>query len=180
MYSIDPVLGTSVSGSFAPLFAVAGGHKFAVRGKFAETLTSYRVLPARAISAAALLVPTLECVIAASLLIPRIRSAGSLAGAALLAIYAAAMGLNLLRGRRDLECGCLGPRGGGVISPALIRRDSLMAIALAAIGLLRWSDRSLGWLDAGTVVAAVCALALLHTAAMGLLELETRRQPRER
>ena len=118
MYSIDPVLGTSVCGSFALLFAVAG----------------------------------------------------------LLAVYAAAMALNLSRGHRYLECGCLGPRGGGMISRTLVWRTSLMAVALATTGVVRWSDRPLGWLYVGTVLGAVCALALLHVAATGLLGLGTRRQ----
>lgn len=177
MYSIDPVVGAVVCSGCALLFAVAGAHKLRARAEFAETLAGYRVLPARLVSPASALVPTLECLIAAGLLIPDARERASLAAAALLAAYAAAIAVNLLRGRRQLDCGCLGPRGGGVISGALVWRNILVALALAAAGGLRWSERPVCWLDVGTVLAAVCALALLYSAVSGLLAVAARHHP---
>lgn len=178
MHSIDPVLGAIICGSCALLFAVAGAHKLRARAEFAETLAGYRLLPARLVSAASFLLPALECLIAAGLLIPEARARASVAGAALLAVYALAMGLNLLRGRRQLDCGCLGPRGGGVISPTLVSRNMVVALALAAAGGMRWSSwPPVLWLDAGTVLAAVCALALLYSAVNGLLAVAARHTP---
>lgn len=179
MCSIDPVVGAIVGCSGALLFAVAGAHKLRERAEFAETLAGYQVLPARLVSAASLLVPILECLMAAGLLVlvPSIRERASLAAATLLVVYAAAMGVNLLRGRRQLACGCLGPRGGGVISAALVARNILVALALAAAGGIRWSARPVGWLDVGTVLAAVCAMALLYSAVNGLLAVAVRQHP---
>lgn len=177
MYSLDPVVGTIACGSCAALFAVAGAHKLRARSEFAATLAGYRVLPARLLPAASFLVPTLELLIASALLMPGARALASLSGAALLVVYAAAMGLNLLRGRQQLDCGCLGPRGGGVISRALVWRNTLMACALAVAGNLRWNGRREYWLDASTVLAAVCALALLYSTVNGLFALATRQHP---
>jgi hypothetical protein len=177
VYSIDPVVGAIICGSCALLFAVAGVHKVREHAAFAETLAGYRVLPARLVSPASALVPTLECLIAAGLLIPSARELASLAGAALLAVYAAAMGLNLLRARRQLDCGCLGPRGGGVISAALVGRNMVVALALAAAGGIRWSGRPVSWLDVSTVLAAVCAMALLYSVVNGLLAVTARHHP---
>jgi hypothetical protein len=177
VYSIDPVMGAIICGSCALLFAVAGAHKLRERPEFTQTLAGYRVLPARLVSPAALLVPILECLIAAGLLMPSARERASLAGAALLVMYAAAMGLNLLRGQRQLDCGCLGPRGGGVISRALVWRNILVALALTAAGGLRWSGRPVHWLDVGTVLAAVFATALLYSAVNGLLAIAARHHP---
>jgi hypothetical protein len=175
VHSIDPVLGAIVCGCCTLLFALAGAHKLRARAEFAETLAGYRVLSARLVPRASLLVPTFECLIAVGLLIASARQTASLAGAALLTVYAGAMGMNLLRGRRQLDCGCLGPRGGGRISPALVLRNMLVALALAAAGDLRWrSWPPVLWLDAGTVLAAVCALALLYSAVNGLLALPSR------
>jgi uncharacterized membrane protein len=177
VYSIDPVVGAIVSGSCGLLFAVAGAHKLRERADFAEILAGYRVLPARLVSAASLLVPTLECLIAIGLLVPSVRERASLVGGVLLAVYAAAMGLNLLRGRRQLSCGCLGPHGGGAISAALVGRNVLVALALAAAGSIRWSGRPASWLDVGTMLAAICAMALLYSAVNGLLAFPARHHP---
>jgi Methylamine utilisation protein MauE len=177
VYSIDPVVGAIICGSCALLFAVAGAHKLRRRPEFAATLAGYQVLPARLVSPASLLVPILECLIAAGLLIPSACEWAAFAGAALLAVYAAAMGLNLLRGRRQLDCGCLGPRGGGVISGALVWRNILVALALAGAGGTRWSGWHEYWLDVGTVLAAVFVMGLLYSAVNGLLAVATRHLP---
>lgn len=169
MYPIDPVVGMTVCGSFALLFAIAGAHKLRARAAFAATLAGYSLLPGAVIGAASLILPALECLIAAGLMVPDIRAQAALAGSALLAGYAAAIGINLLRGRRQLDCGCLGPRGGGIISGALVLRNALMALALALTAGGRWSVRPMGGLDVGTVLGAVCAAALLYAAANGLI-----------
>ncbi|HVS75649.1 MAG TPA: MauE/DoxX family redox-associated membrane protein [Steroidobacteraceae bacterium] len=177
MYPIDPVVGATVCGSFALLFAVAGAHKLSARAAFEETLAGYRLLPAALAGPASLFLPALECLIAAALLVPGSRGPAALAGSALLAGYAAAMGINLLRGRRQLDCGCLGPRGGGMISGALVLRNGLMALALAVTGVGHWSPHPMGWLDIGTVLGAVCAAALLYAAANGLIQSAGRLRP---
>lgn len=121
-----------------------------------------------------MLVPPLEVRVAAGLLINSVRETAGFIGAGLLVAYAAAMELNLLRGRRNLDCGCLGLRGRGVISAALVWRNLLMAAAVC----IRSNARPWGWLDAGTTVAAVCALALLYAAVNGLLRLQARNRLR--
>jgi hypothetical protein len=177
VHPLDPVIGEIVCGSFALLFGSACAHKLRDLETFGATLAQYRVLPGSLVSPAALLLPILEGLIAVGLLIGSIREPASLVGAALLATYAAAMGLNLLRGRRQLECGCLGPRGGGVVSASLVCRNVLMALILAAAGSVSWSGRPLIWLDVGTALVAVSVVALLYLAANGLLAVAARHPP---
>lgn len=177
MYPLDPVIGEIVCGSFALLFGMACAHKLRSLSAFAETLTQYRVLPDGLLSPGSLLLPILEGLIAVGLLIGPARRPTSLLGAALLTAYAAAMGLNLLRGRRQLECGCLGPRGGGVVSASLVARNMGMALILAAAGSIPWAARPIGWLDAGTTLFAVTAAVLLYLAADGLLAVASRLPP---
>ncbi|HEX8758020.1 MAG TPA: MauE/DoxX family redox-associated membrane protein [Steroidobacteraceae bacterium] len=177
MYSIDPVVGATFCGSFALLFAVAGAHKLRARAAFAETLAGYRLLPERLVAAASVILPAFECLVAAGLLAPVSWAPAGLAGSALLLAYAAAIGINLLRGRRHLDCGCLGPRGGGMISGALVLRNALMALALGLTAAGHWSARSVDWLDIGTVAGAVCAAALLYAAMNGLIQTADRLRP---
>ena len=178
MYPLDPVVGVIVCDSFALLFAVAAVHKLRAPRSFTETFSGYQVLPQFLAAPVSTLVPVLEGLTAVGLLLEPAREAASAAGSALLLVYAAAMGVNLLRGRRSLDCGCLGPRGRTPISAALVWRSLVMALGLALAGCLRWSARSLGWLDVGTTLVAVCALALLYVATNGLLALAAGQHPR--
>lgn len=178
MYPLDPVVGAIVCGSFALLFAIAAAHKLRAPGSFAATLTAYQVLPTFLVVPGSILVPVLEGLVAAGLLLESTREVASVAGSALLVMYAAAMGLNLLRGRRLLDCGCLGPHRRAMVSAALVWRNVLMALALLAAGCIRWTARPLGWLDVGTTLVAVCVFALMYAATNGLLALAGRHHPR--
>ncbi len=178
MIPLDPVAGAIVCGGCAWLFGFAAVHKLRSPAQFAGTLSGYRVLPAFLSAPASVLLPILEGLTALGLLLGRTREAASLLGCGLLVAYAAAMGVNLLRGRRHLDCGCLGAHQRGRISGALVWRNLLLAPVLAAAGCSRWGVRPWNWLDIGTTFVAVCAFALLYTAANGLLALQARHEAR--
>jgi hypothetical protein len=83
----------------------------------------------------------------------------------LLLLYAGAIGLNLLRGRVLLDCGC-----GGRSQPIswwLVGRNLALAGA-AGLALLPVGERPLTLLDGITVAAAVLVGAALYGAANGL------------
>jgi hypothetical protein len=64
------------------------------------------------------------------MLIPGGQPAGAVIAVALLALYAGAMGVNILRGRTRIECGCGGAPN--LLSPVLLARNAVLA-AIAAI-----------------------------------------------
>ena len=81
---------------------------------------------------------------------------------------AAAIGVNLARGRRHIDCGCAGPHARRPIGPGLVVRNTVLAaVALAALAPVY--DRPLVWVDALTVSGAVLALAALYVAADRLM-----------
>ncbi len=88
----------------------------------------------------------------------------------MLLVYAAAVGVNLRRGRRHIDCGCAGPAARRPISGWLVARNVVLAAAALA-GLAPVAPRGLVWVDAFTVVAATTALAACWTAADQLLAL---------
>ena len=96
------------------------------------------------------------------------RAWGLAGAAALLALYAAAIAVNLARGRRHLDCGCAGPALRRPISGWLVVRN-LVLVAIALADLAPLSTRPLVWVDALTVVAATAALAACWMAADRLL-----------
>ena len=165
---MDPVVVVILRASLALLFVVAAAHKLRDPESFRAVLDAYALLPGGLAGLAARTLPLLEVVAALGLAMPGGASFAVLLAAALLALYASAIGVNLLRGRRDLDCGCMGPGAGRKIGGALVVRNlTLLAAALAC--LLPVRPRPLTWLDALTVPLAVAAIAALYAAIERLL-----------
>jgi hypothetical protein len=157
---LDPAIGALLLACLALLFASAAFHKLRDLAHFTEVLRAYRVLPEGAVRLAPL-VPLAELAVAAGLVTPAVRFGAALAGAALLALYAAAIAVNLGRGRRDLACGCGGPDDARPIAPWMVARNLTLALLLA-VTLLTWRERPLSPTDALTVGAGAVAATLLY------------------
>ena len=157
---MDPALGNLLAAAFALLFASAAIHKLRDLAGFADAFAAYELLPAGAARLAWVL-PLLELAIAAGMLPGDTRAAAGAAGSALLLLYAAAIGVNLQRGRRDLACGCGGPLGRRPIAAWMVWRNVALAALLAAL-LLPRSARPLEIADTLTVGAGTAVVALLY------------------
>jgi len=141
----------------AGLFATAALHKIRTFVEFTGFVSGYRLLPE------ALVRPASGVVVAAEIAaIPgalHLISGLSQLPALLLLGYAAAMGVNLLRGRSDIDCGC-----GGTpmpISWMAVARNLLLAAAFGWASVLPVAP--LGLLTQGpllTVVVPAFALCL--------------------
>jgi hypothetical protein len=89
----------------------------------------------------------------------------------LLIVYAAALATNLLRGRRQIDCGCgLSGAAGGEqpLSWWLVARNVVLA-SLAGLASLPDSGRDLGIFDALTLAGAMLAAVLLYAGASQLI-----------
>jgi hypothetical protein len=161
---MDPAIDLTVRLALALLFVVAAVHKLRDVRAFQATFADYRLLP----GAAARVVPLVELLVAALLVAPSTGAAGKIGAAGLLLVYAAAVGANLVRGRRHIDCGCAGPHARRPIGGGLVVRNALLAAAaLAALAPVQ--PRLLVWIDALTVSGAVLALAALYLAADRLM-----------
>jgi len=169
---MDPVVDIVVRLGLGLLLASAALHKLRDLRRFQATLADHRVLPARFVEAIALVVPSLELVLAAMLVgalaVPALRVPGLIGAAGLLAVYAAVIATNLARGRRHVDCGCAGPAGRQPISGWLVGRNALLVVA-AVLAALPLRARGLGVVDVCTVVTATAAFAALYAAAERLL-----------
>lgn len=106
------LLADSGAGVLAAVLVASAAFKVAdVRGTVRQ-LRAYELLPARALGApAVLLLVAAEAGLAAGLVLGGPRHRPTAAGLALLLLlFAGAMAVNLLRGRRDISCGCWGAR----------------------------------------------------------------------
>jgi hypothetical protein len=98
----------------AVMLFVGGASKVFDREEFASQIRTYAVVPDWTATVLGETLPFAEVVVAGLVLAdPRL---GGLLVAALFGAFAGGMSVNLARGRRELVCGCFGPRGRRTIS----------------------------------------------------------------
>jgi uncharacterized membrane protein len=157
-FAMDP-LAVAIAAAVLVLVFVRGlWHKLAEHGLFRVTLAEYGIVPERMVPAAALAIIIAEMVVVAGLLLPSTRAAAAVGAAILLACYAAAIGINLRRGRVTIDCGCGGPGQG--LSWLLVARN-MGLISAAALAAMPVAERGLGAADAGVFAFAVVTVWLL-------------------
>lgn len=165
---VDPLVHWLLRAALALLFASAARHKLADRAAFRRALAAYRLLPPALVATAAVVIPAAEIALAASLLAPApAATVGGVGVVALLAGYAAAIAINLVRGRTAIDCGCGGPDARQPIGWWLVVRNAGLAAAAAAT-LAPTAPRSLHWIDGLTFAGGLAVLAGAWTAAHGL------------
>ncbi len=168
MPRLDPAWSWTAALALAAVFAGSAAIKFADLGLFQAALENYRLLPRPLPRPASYLIPALETAAAASLMIIPIRPWAAELALALLVTFSAAIAINLLRGRREIDCGCFGSALQQPLSGALLARNAALA-ALAVIALVPAGTRPLAALDLATVAGGGLSLALLYVAANFML-----------
>ncbi len=166
---IDPVIVVIARLAIGWLFLFAALHKLRDMTEFRGVLAAYRLLPASLVSVVAWLVVAAEVGlgVGALLQIPL----ALLGGAFLLGAYALAMGVNLSRGRRFIDCGC-----GGDAQPitwGLIVRNAAL-VGVCALATLEPVSRGFGWIDLVSIGAGAAACGLLYGAVNQLLAARAR------
>jgi hypothetical protein len=163
--AIDPALHAVLCASLVLLFLLAAAHKLRAPRSFAAQLAEYRLLPAAASLPGALALAGAELALCLGLCAPALSRPASAGAALLLALYAGAIAINLLRGRDAIDCGCgFAPRPLGA---GLLLRNALLA-AGALTAALPVLPRALGWVDAVTIAGGTATAALVFGAADGL------------
>ena len=102
-----------------------------------------------------------EFLLAVSILAPPTRGHALLLGAALLLVYAAAMGWKLLRGRSDLKCGCAGPAEDTTINAGLVWRN-LVCAQLAVLAANPVAANSVTFTSGSVALLCAVFLCLLY------------------
>ncbi len=165
---LDPIFIIASALTIAVLLASAATHKVRAPARFAKQLADYQLLPGALVRPVARVIPVVELAIAFALLVPVSRYWAALTAASLIALYAAAIGINLWRGRRDIDCGCAGPDQAQPLRPILLLRNSVL-VGVALLASVLPMARDLGFFDGFVTVAASAVALLLYAAADGLL-----------
>lgn len=165
---IDPAIDLTLRASVAALLSWSAVHKLRDLSAFAAAVAAYRLLVPGVERSAAVAFAATELFLAAGLLWSPTRLAASGGTLLLLAVYTGAIGINLARGRRDVDCGCFGPSHRQVLSEWLLVRNSILLGAIA-VTFLPLTSREMIWVDGLGVGAACLTLAMLWAAAHQLL-----------
>lgn len=165
--TLDPALQITLRGFLALLFFWAVSHKVHDLTRFRSALAAYNLVPSRFVNPVTALIVLAEVWVVVGLSIRSLVTWAALAAISLLFVYTAAISINLLRGRREIDCGCAGT-GERPLSLRLVARNAVL-VGLSALCALPSGTRALLWIDAVTSIAAVATLGLLYVATDTLL-----------
>ncbi len=162
----------------AAVFAVAGATKLADRAGTGKAVLEFGA-PERLAGGLALGIPLVELAISGLLLAAPTAAYGAVGALVLLAIFSAAIGWNLARGRTP-DCHCFGQLHSAPAGWRTLARNGVLAgiAAIALVGAIEEPDASaIAWisgLDGATLIASVvgvAAAALLAAGAVAFLSL---------
>lgn len=171
--ALDPALGWTLRFFLASIFTRAVFGKLRFPSEFATALRGYKLVPPRLAGSCAAALLATECLLVPALLIPASAPLASAVAVGVLCLYTLAIGINLARGRRDIECGCGGPLTGQTLHEMLVVRNLVYAgLAIGAAAPI--GARALTWLDGLTIGLGVVCLFALAVATDGLAALAAR------
>lgn len=170
---MDPVITLIISICMSLLFAVAAAHKLRAVAAFRAAMDDYQLIPHRLSGFVSIFLVVTELLAAIMVLIPSTRGTGFTIMAALLLVYTAGISINLVRGRRTIDCGCSGPASRHELSGWLVLRNLILLGLVLLSPVLQESGwpatRTLNWLDITTILFGVMVASGLYMSLNQLL-----------
>jgi len=163
----DPLVVLIVALALALLFVAGAAEKVLRFGAFREIVDHYQLMPTPAAPFAAGILVIAEAAAALAALWAAFAAPALTLTlpAGLLLLYAAAMAINLMRGRSHIDCGCVGfGAARPSISWALVLRNIALGAVALGVALAPVSGRPLGAADLISGIGALLALPLLYIA----------------
>lgn len=120
----------------ALVLITAGVGKIQHWAEFLGVVANYRLLPGSLVKAVGYALPPVEIALGVSLFIPPLSPWTSLCVGALLIAFAAAMAINIARGRRHIDCGCFQSALKQSLSWTLVVRNVVLTFLIVISGLM--------------------------------------------
>jgi hypothetical protein len=139
--------------------------------QFEPAFIAYRLTPERFSRPLALAFVASEAAAALLLTLAPLQPLGALLGSAVVALATGAVVINLVRGRREIRCGCGSAAESMPLSLGLVGRNLalLMILGLAAWSAIDGTQRQLGILDFAAAAFSAFAMLLMWLLATQLL-----------
>ena len=111
----------------ALVLLTAGIAKLVKRREFVEVVRNYRLLPESLAGFMGRSLPVIEVVVAIGLLLGIFIYWLAIIAIGLFLLFGSAVAINLLRGRRNISCGCFGPQQNHRLTWGLVMRNAVFA-----------------------------------------------------
>lgn len=134
-FLIQPMVLWALRIFLALLFVTAALSKLRHVEEFYGVVRNFRLLPDGASRVVALVLPVVEAAVAAGLVVTPLAAPAAITAAGLLLVFAAALAINVLRGRTQIDCGCFRNGLKQPVSWLLVLRNLVLtglALAVAA------------------------------------------------
>jgi hypothetical protein len=156
------VIATAVHVALGLMLLTAGVAKLRHWSEFTGVVANYRLLPEGLNAAAAAVIVPAEILLGAALIFRVGMPFAAMASAALLTIFAVAMGINIRRGRTSIDCGCFRSTLRQPLEWRLVVRNVVCAAVSLACGYVAQGSYGLLWAQAALagLVLFVIYLAL--------------------
>jgi hypothetical protein len=115
------------------LFLVSGVAKLLDRRAFLASVAAYKLLPTPLVPSVAYLIIMLELLVSVMLIFNVFSNSALLTASILLMVFSLAITVNLLRGRSDIDCGCLGGLAQQHLGWSIVIRNSCLAALGTAV-----------------------------------------------
>jgi hypothetical protein len=162
----DPMILAFALAILMLIFLAGAWSKLRARETFEGVVYNYRLLPELMVRPASYLLPLAELAVGLGLAHASTRPYAAVGALALLTMFNIAIGINLARGRREIDCGCFSSVLKQRLSGGLIVRN------VALMGLAAWlawrapqSFPGMGWLDWLVGLAAAVVVAFVYMTA---------------
>jgi hypothetical protein len=146
----------------ALVFLTAAWGKARNRLVFQGVVANYRLLPDALVVPFALALPPIEALVGVSLPFGLFSPWSELAAGGLLALFALAMGINIARGRRNIDCGCFQSALKQTLNWTLVARNGVLVLALGVAAAAPAGGPS-GWGSAEGPLAGAVLFVLLQS-----------------
>ncbi len=163
----DPMILAFAQAILMLTFLTGAWFKLRARETFEGVVYNYRVLPELAVRPASYVLPLAELAVGSGLAYSPARLYAAIGAIVLLTVFNIAIAINLLRGRREIDCGCFSSVLKQRLSGGLIVRNfGLIGLAAwLAWGVPRASIGTVEWLDWVVGVAMALAVTLVYMTA---------------
>ncbi len=165
---LDPALREALLIALSAMLLAGAWSKARNFPVWVATVAAYALMPERAATGAGLIILALELIAGLLLIVPTAGIAGAVASLTVLAISTVAVVINLMRGRRDIRCGCGGIGAEQRLSWPLVARNCILLAATYAT-TLTVTARDLLFADHLVALATAVGLAGLYAAANNVM-----------
>lgn len=155
-----PVAALGVRTLVALIFLTAACGKLRHWLVFQGVIANYRLLPEALVAPVAYLLPPVEALLGTALLLGLGSPWPEAAAASLLVLFAAAMGINIGRGRRHIDCGCFQSALKQSLSWKLVIRNVVLSLLLGVAAYTKGLPGDLYMLVNGLLTGGVLFIIL--------------------